>query len=723
MRLGTEGRAADKWSLTRQRHVTPTKKRRVGTAALLLSFVFSSMDEIEFSAKYVSDAHELLCTPSFTPTEENEEPTSAECKLFISPTGTGKTHWIVQHLLRYAKTFLVLTTRRALAEFYKEVLEEAFIDVTCYMDERSPQLEKDQLIVSLESSWKTIIGGKVREYDIVVIDEAVQFLEHIHSPTIQQRTLLWNLLRQYIKGKAKRVYFFDAFAMPDHIDALQVLCYHNVVVYRNTYPKQECKFFRYESFRDWENTLKAIFGEGKRVVVVCSCKKLLMYLYVVLLKVRPLARLCALTGDSDTRTVALFVESRKDLTRYDAVLYTSVVGAGLDIQSEGYDHCFVFADGASCSVPSVRQMMDRFRKLKEKHIYIEPLYNKKGEMQRMEYQRLADRDTMEQTLLNHASQSVSLYRSLNEFHSVLLDCLAEAIQELAGPIDQYTGTIQRKSTHFRAFLAIVLSYIYRCRADFRHEFYATLSAVEVIDKPQIEPKGARVHWPSVSRLQDDYLTLAAEETTREFLCQYRVPNGYSKEQLNPQTLAAFRKSGKLDTEKRRLFWLVFIATEKEALQEQTAATGMQASGRSRDFHECPQSNRWFVRQDIRKLLSYALPQDAPPSATSIHPVIDTMVARTRFAEIQDTVNERQLRLRFDTLPPIRRSIHSMNEFYRALLHQVGLKLRPDDTKRTTEGTTENGKPRRVFYQHHFEEHYQLYRELCVSETIPEGFFR
>ena len=54
---------------------------------------------------------------------------------------------------------------------------------------------------------------------------------------------------------------------------------------------------------------------------------------------------------------------------YKLLIYTSIIGAGIDFHLDHFDTMFVFADCRSCSVDGHFQMIGRIRKLKQKRIF------------------------------------------------------------------------------------------------------------------------------------------------------------------------------------------------------------------------------------------------------------------------------------------------------------------------------------------------------------------
>lgn len=514
-----------------------------------------------------------------------------------SATDSGKTTWLMEFLKTSAGSrWLFVTHRIAIAEFIKSKCEQADVPVTYYKDVPGCLDSYTHLICSMESLYRILSDGPnnkktLRPYDCVFIDEAMGMFMHMSSPTISERRLLWSMLTKFTTGThASRVVFLDAYVTDFHINAAMSLCKNELTLVRNLMPKANAaKYYIHQDYKQWLDELK-LTVTNERIVVVSATKCVIYYLYALLYDYLPLTkRILILTGDSPRVEIKRFVEQMGDLTEYWVVMYTSVLGAGLDVQTPGYTRVFGYADGTSVDAGSFKQMLDRFRKTLRCDIYASlPTPNVAAT-----YTSLTIVENVEAMLHDATERSRGLYY---QFYRVIQECIAESFDG----VPPVTLEIGARNTHFARFLANLIAYSYKCKEDFLREFFHVLSlcgtAHEMIPSKSKTP--SEIHRPTVKRGESRYHEIHSDQSLNSILRTRTLP---PDRELDEKIVRKYLLAGWLDERKTGLFKLVLLESNNDVLTAQNSVTG---SGK-KDFHEIMYTNGWYIRTTIRSIMRLA----------------------------------------------------------------------------------------------------------------------
>ena len=559
--------------------------------------------ETVFEERYVSDSVAVMSS------------LGEEDVLLISPTNSGKTKAIVDMIKKnYAsKRILFLTSRIALATFVHSVCSDAGMSFVLYNRVGGTLETYDHLICSMESLHRVIgtRGGGffAPDYDIVVVDEVTQFLEHLDSPTIEMRRFLWYQIMYWCRRAETKVLLADAYIMPNgsHMQALEAMipCLH---VLRNSYPLHKGHYTLYEDFKVHEEAMMRAFSERKRLVVCSTSKLWVNYVYSKFTALRPQANLVLLTGETKKSEIRRFIEDRNSLDGVDAVLYTSCIGAGVDVLAKGFDACYTLSNSHGPTPNGLKQMMDRFRKVTRFHVYCEPardtaIYESMAtyaDMKRIIY-------TLADETLNIEANIRSLILEARADDAITRMCLTTA--EPRGPMDEYVQTTPRSSAVFLEVLAHVLSYKHRCSIAYGAALIAILGETncEVDANRECSGKNGSAAGPSWKDIMEEVKSMADTHSHLVISTSRSAYPALTETAYSDEDVLKLYKQGTLNKHKQRAFERMFMYVppgEDETFdQRATAIHRIQSHISSRDVSGALSCNITHYARTTAQLLS------------------------------------------------------------------------------------------------------------------------
>ncbi len=132
-------------------------------------------------------------------------PDSGAALIVRAPQETGKTHRLTELVAGSGLRVLVVTHRESLAKNLAARLHfECYQDYPAYMLRDIPRL-----VICFDSLQKLTIGGELPSYDVLVLDESEQVLEHTTGRHIKHKKANFAALEHYLKT-APRIICADA---------------------------------------------------------------------------------------------------------------------------------------------------------------------------------------------------------------------------------------------------------------------------------------------------------------------------------------------------------------------------------------------------------------------------------------------------------------------------------------------------------------------------------
>ncbi len=310
----------------------------------------------------------------------------AEIVLIRSPKGTGKTTWLKEQIQKHKEAkerVLLITHRRSLAASLAERL-----DLKCYftksVDEsgrtrtrRAPPTKRYAVCVD---SLSTRLNPEYHHYDVVIIDEVEQVLQHFLADTLQERRRQALLLFQHYLAQSKKVYVLDADLAELTIGVLSFICPNKSYdLYINEWNEQRGVTQIYKSKNQVIGELLSSLESNERCFVCANSKALVLSLEEAIpKKVTQPKRVLAIHADNAShesvqRFLSGLPESAKD---YDCIIASPTVGTGIDIsfphQEQVFDAVYGIFEARINTHFDIDQQLSRVRHPKSVHVWISP---------------------------------------------------------------------------------------------------------------------------------------------------------------------------------------------------------------------------------------------------------------------------------------------------------------------------------------------------------------
>jgi phage/plasmid primase-like uncharacterized protein len=173
-------------------------------------------------------------------------PDSGAALIVRAPQETGKTHRLAELLSGSGLRVLVVTHRESLAKNLAARLRfESYTDYPAHLLRDIPRL-----VCCFDSLQKLAIGGELPSYDVLVLDESEQVLEHTTGRHIKRKAQNFGALEHFLKT-APRVICADADAGRLTADTLKRFCPERVITWqRHDHPVAAGRRLRFTHDRD-----------------------------------------------------------------------------------------------------------------------------------------------------------------------------------------------------------------------------------------------------------------------------------------------------------------------------------------------------------------------------------------------------------------------------------------------------------------------------------------
>lgn len=322
--------------------------------------------------------------------------------IIISPCGTGKTTAIAAYLrgyvdepTHYNHRILVMTFRQTLAIKLSK-------DLGChnYLEDTSKGRidfdETQRLVISPESLHRlgyldNTQGEQFKLPHVLVIDEYMSFIEHMFNDatlTSLKRSLFFNIFTSVLKNPEFTVILADAYIQLSSLETLHRVALIRQVpltrflVIRNVYKGEHRTILYTHSYKKWKTLLDlATSGQKNKLYVFSNWKSILDGLQVEYGSLfgsemqgypRQVFQGCYyISSDSTLEQKEECSQSCDDVIDDFEHLYASpTIGAGISIDSTGFDRAFGYAGCNSTSPLGTLQLSKRVRTLRSQEVIL-----------------------------------------------------------------------------------------------------------------------------------------------------------------------------------------------------------------------------------------------------------------------------------------------------------------------------------------------------------------
>eukprot|EP00818_Percolomonas_sp_WS_P005169 CAMPEP_0117449408 /NCGR_PEP_ID=MMETSP0759-20121206/7931_1 /TAXON_ID=63605 /ORGANISM="Percolomonas cosmopolitus, Strain WS" /LENGTH=715 /DNA_ID=CAMNT_0005241885 /DNA_START=535 /DNA_END=2682 /DNA_ORIENTATION=- len=252
------------------------------------------------------------------------------------------------------------------------------LDFYCYMEDEHKKMlhAQKRVICSFESLHLLVKDGRMKKYDLVVLDEIESLLAHFESPTMKTKRETFNQFVTYLNN-SKKILALDA---DFGIRSYSFLQQHSqdIKIIMNECKNSNRRFVFNTQKEYFVQAMMNALHERKNIVLVSMSSTIAKQLHERLKMTQVIAELgydpkkvlhCSTSDDK-------LKENLKDVETYwsecEYVAFTPSVDAGVDYSSVHFDKMFCVLSSQSTSYRGFMQMTGRVRHLKEQDILVTP---------------------------------------------------------------------------------------------------------------------------------------------------------------------------------------------------------------------------------------------------------------------------------------------------------------------------------------------------------------
>lgn len=274
-----------------------------------------------------------------------------------APQESGKTHRLAELLEGSTQHVLVVTHRESLAKHLA-----ARLHFECYQDYPAHMLRDiPRLVICFDSLQKLAIGGTLPAYDLLVLDESEQVLEHVTGKHIKRKAANFGVL-EHLLGHAPRIICADANAGKLTADTLQ-----------RCNPERRISWQRHEYHIAVGRRMHFVQSRDDALDALEHEQRPVWYASDSLRQTRDLSAYLddpqTLTINSETATTdaaaAYLLDPTSQAAAHRRMVASPSVQTGLSDDSDHWQHVIASFGGYTSTPPDALQAMMRARRVQE----------------------------------------------------------------------------------------------------------------------------------------------------------------------------------------------------------------------------------------------------------------------------------------------------------------------------------------------------------------------
>lgn len=290
--------------------------------------------------------------------------------LVRSAIGTGKTE-VVERLIKKNPDKSVLFTTHLIS-----LVESAAsrLNLVSYneCDNFDLQIES-RIAICLNSLGKLTAEGRLRDYDIVVIDEIEQVLARL-TTKIEQKPLIFSVLR-HVMQNAKTLICLDAHLSNTTVDLVNRFCPEKpVTIHFNTYEQGVNKnILLHENAESLQMDAMKALSNDKTVYLAFNAKREAYKTYSAIKTAFPDKKGLYISSDStgEKESKAFFNNVNRVSAQYDYMICTPSVSTGVSIDNGHFDFVGGIFNSQVNTANDCMQALGRIRNHKTLHVFCE----------------------------------------------------------------------------------------------------------------------------------------------------------------------------------------------------------------------------------------------------------------------------------------------------------------------------------------------------------------
>jgi len=288
-----------------------------------------------------------------------------------SPMDTGKTHTIREMIKNNQSTFkhiLMISTRRSFCQSVGGTYADLGFKQYLNKQENVNCVNAERAICSLESLEKFMANDPNMHYDLIILDEIESILKQFNSPYINYRDETFGFFMKVL-GKSHRILACDADFDNSANNFLKTIKKDYDLLINTHKTQQKRKLIINKNDYNIIKNIDLCMKENKKVVVVSMSNRKARKLELTYKSLYPEKKVLCHTGESTKEEKEALCNVNKNWVKYDILIYTSTVGAGIDFNIPHFDSMFAYISGKSNSPRLLLQLFGRIRKLENPNIH------------------------------------------------------------------------------------------------------------------------------------------------------------------------------------------------------------------------------------------------------------------------------------------------------------------------------------------------------------------
>lgn len=255
----------------------------------------------------------------------------------------------------------------------------AYSDFPCTVQGTAALIQAPRLICSLESLHRLSPltlqpDGSITctpQYDLILLDEMMELHAVFHGKTMDHKRKRVHQLLTSLCRSARRVWAADA-DLTDQtaLPFLRDLCNQSFALLWNTQKTIQRVYHQYVTHARWRLELVRQLQLGKKVVVPCTSKTEALLISMDPSISRLGLNMAVLTRDSSAEVYDRYIRTTAHWQDLDLLIYSPVIGAGLDFNLDHFDVAFLFCTDHSTGVRQSFQQLNRVRKLRDNAVHM-----------------------------------------------------------------------------------------------------------------------------------------------------------------------------------------------------------------------------------------------------------------------------------------------------------------------------------------------------------------
>lgn len=284
----------------------------------------------------------------------------------------GKTKKLIEHMDKYFKSVAREHTIRFISfrQTFSSNIKEKFADFTLYSDVKG-LLRQKRLIVQVESLHRVSVSYPDEAPDLLILDECESIFDQFNSGLLRKFGSAFAVF-QWMLRNSKHVILMDAHLSDRTFRMLKLMRPGDIFYHCNTHKNAiGDKYYFTTDKLHWLGVLYSSIEGDEKISVPMNSLTEAKTLIRCLQKRFPAKQFKIYSSETQMSEKKLhFNNVNLYWVRYDGLLYTPTVSAGVSFEQAHFDRIFGYFTDMSCGIETCIQMIGRIRNVISKTYFI-----------------------------------------------------------------------------------------------------------------------------------------------------------------------------------------------------------------------------------------------------------------------------------------------------------------------------------------------------------------